>query len=306
MTLGAHPSATSFCQSAAPVQSATPATADATSGSPTPTATHEFDTNWAGYGVTEADFGGAGINAVNGDWTVPSSLTSTAYHPSAEVTWIGLGGGLGEGSDLWSLVQEGTSMVTNQGYQSWFEEIGDAEDPGSPDAPCGSSTNTCGIRWQNTGQVEPGDQVGGEVWWQSTTEPCFDFFDLTHSGGSFNMCMTVMPDGVIYDHTSAEWINEFPSGPYNYYDAPSTTYFSEMSMNADGSGGSWDSPFDYPGVATVLLVPGTPYTQDGAPATDCSSTGVESYPEDPVPELRVRIIHNNHLPDRHERATRTD
>jgi hypothetical protein len=288
LAMGTHPTAASFCQAAAPLQTAesAPATAAASTratvpaaGSSTPTATHHFSGNWSGYYVTEGDFG-TGINAVTGDWTVPSSLTSTAYKPSAEVTWIGLGGNVGESSDVWGLVQEGTSMVTNQGYQSWFEEVGDSEDPGSANAPCGSASNTCGIRWQNTGQVAPGDVVGGAVWWQSTTEPCFNFVDDTHSGGSFDLCMTVMPAGVPYDHTSAEWINEFPSGPYNYYDAPSTTHFTEMSMNASASGGTWQSPFNYPYVASVLLVPGTPYVQDGAPSTACSSTGVESFPED--------------------------
>jgi hypothetical protein len=76
---------------------------------------------WGGYAKTEAEDHNS-INAAAGDWQVPSSGTKKKS-PSAESTWVGVGG-LGGSSGVAGLIQTGTSMMTGRAYQTWWEYIG--------------------------------------------------------------------------------------------------------------------------------------------------------------------------------------
>lgn len=282
VALSAEPNARAFCRGTSPAappvrsrasQGTSSAVAKAASGSAQ--FSHYFSYNWAGYGVTEAEYGTT-ANEVNGAWTVNGSHTSTQYQPSAEATWLGIGGGIGEGSSTWGLIQEGVAMRTNLGYQDWWEILGDTDNNACNTNP------SCDPVYAS--YVTPGDSVNGEVFWNTQQVACFDFTDNTHPADSFYSCSGI-PDGGIYDHTSAEWINEslVTEGYYQYYDDPGTTYWTNQSLGATfGGAAAVSSPFVYPFQAEVMLVPGTPYTNNGLPSPACSSAGVESFPANAV------------------------
>lgn len=216
--------------------------------------THVWSSNWGGYGVTETEHGNA-INAVRGQWTVGQSMTSS--QPSAEATWVGVGGGIGGETKGWGLIQDGTSMRTNNGYQSWFEYIG--------------SNGCCGAVFNPVNSVRPGDQVAGEVWWGSSTNACFYFTDFSRSGGDISTCKGNLP--IPYDHTSAEWVNENLLADGYYYDNPGTTYFHDQALNSGFSGqGTWVAPFSG-SYEAIIMYQGSPQ------GTDCSNSNVLSYPE---------------------------
>jgi hypothetical protein len=280
VALSAQPNARAMCRGTSPITSLPSAPSQvgplpAGTAAPGIQFTHHFSGIWAGYIVTEAEAGNT-INEVNAAWTVDGSHTSTAYAPSSEATWVGIGGGPGDSSSTTGLIQEGTSMRTGDGYQDWYEILGTngngcTSDPG----PCDAVFNS---------NVSPGDSVGGEVFWNNNAEACFVFNDNTHTNDSFYACSAI-PSGGIYDHTSAEWIDEssVQGGGYDYYDDPGTTYWTDQSLGYSFGGSSAvSSPFVDPYESDVLLVPGTPSTDDGAPAPACSSTGVEAFPTDPV------------------------
>jgi len=249
--------------------------------------THRDGPNWAGYALTESEYGSQ-INSVTGAWTVGQSQTTAS--PSAESTWIGIGGGLGEGAPLpIGLIQAGTSMMSGEGYRSWFEWIGE----NTAGAATGVGTqyvSTKTVKYTNTNVVRPGDQVQGFVWWSSTTSACFTFLDHSRSTGSFSGCQSKL--GIQYDHTSAEWINErtefsgssyCPGDPkvaiypscYWYYDSPGTTSWTHQWFSAaENDYGPWSDPFSFPFEAEVMVAP----TTHDNPTPSCSSAEVLAYP----------------------------
>ena len=232
--------------------------------------THAYSYNWAGYEVTEAENGDSGINGVDGSWTVGHSMTSLA--PSVSATWVGVGGGNGDGSSVYGLIQDGTSVQTNEGYRSWFEYVG----------------SSGGIKpvYSSVDAVHPGDSVTGEVWWNTSTSACFYFTDWTAGTGDISTCM---PVNVPYDHTSAEWINENQLN-YNvktellygppFYDNPGTIHWTDQAMSEafDGNG-PWFSPFSGSFEAIVMKTGPNPA---GSPA--CGASEILSYPIDAATE----------------------
>ena len=213
---------------------------------------------WGGYAITEAEHGSA-INGVNGAWKVPQS-SNTSNTPSAESTWVGVGGA-GDASSTWGLIQTGTSMHTNFGYQSWWEYIGSS----------GCVTPTFCGQYSSINAIRPGDSITAQVVWNSTTQACFAITDLSRSTGSYNLCH---PVNVPYDHTSAEWLNEnfIPLG--YYYDSPGTVSWSnQLINNGIGETGAWASPFTGSFLA-IIMGPGR--TASGTVA--CSNSNILSYP----------------------------
>jgi len=200
--------------------------------------------NWAGYATTEAERGGTPITDAFGAWTVPSHTPGRT--PSAESTWVGIGGGV-DGESSVSLIQTGTEMQTNEGFRSFWQAVGTG---------CGGG---CG-NYSSTDAVLPGDSVTGEVYWTSSAQACFYFFDLSRSTGSWDMCQGVSP----YDPSSAEWINEWPDFTAVSYDNPHTVAWS--AMLAGRYGDTLTSPFITPWLAIVMTPPGGghgPYTCSG-------------------------------------------
>jgi hypothetical protein len=165
-------------------------------------------------------------------------------------------------------------MSTGNGYRSWFELLGDVNN---------GCTNNSACLPVYESHVTPGDLINGEVYWPSQTQACFIFSDETNTGDSFDVCSGI-PAGGIYDHTSAEWINESQvTSGYKYYDDPGTVTWTNQELgSAFGGGGTQSSPFAYSYESWVLLVPGTPFVDDSTPSPTCSNTGVESYPENAV------------------------
>ena len=220
-----------------------------------------YESNWAGYAVTESAYG-HGISSVLGAWTVPHSMTTSA--PSAESTWLGIGGGIAGESKGVGLIQAGSIMQTNEGYRSFWEYIGSSG--------CTASTNFCG-RYSAVDAISPGDAVIGEVWWSSTTSACFIFSDPNHSAGSWNVCSAV---NIPYDHTSAEWVDETHIGQdhIQYYDSPGTVYWTDQGIStAINYGHGWNSPFAFATNAYVMSL-----TMQGPPS--CNNSPVISYPAD--------------------------
>jgi hypothetical protein len=217
-------------------------------------------TSWAGYAKGEPEEG-SGINGVVGAWTVPQSLTKSA--PSGESTWVGLGGStVFEGSSTWGLIQAGSAMQTNYGYRYFWEYIGSSG--------CTDTTAFCG-QYSSVNYIRPGDAMWAEVTWASTTKACFSLDDITR-GEAISGCHQV---NIPYDHTSAEWINEWPPdiNP-GYYDSPGTVVWSSQQLNDGFNGsGAWHSPFSGNYDAMIM----NEYSPDG-PFTCGAGNGVISYP----------------------------
>jgi hypothetical protein len=214
--------------------------------------------NWAGYAVTEAEYGGS-INGVNGSWTVPQSHTNTSGN--AESTWVGVGGGLGEGSSTEGLIQAGTEMQTSAGYRTFYEVIGTSG--------CTLNTKLCG-KYSSVNAVRPGDTVTATVWWDTSTSATF-LVDTSNGGGEWDVSTSV---NIPYDHTSAEWVDEWPPG-WPYYDNPGTVRFADQSLSSNFAGeGPFTSPFTGSYEAVIMAPPSS--------GTSCSDAGVVSYPADPV------------------------
>lgn len=260
LNLSENRTAPEFCRSAATrdrLVAAAPAGRRASSGSGVHF-DHRFSGNWGGYEVTEAENGGTGINGAVGSWTVGGSQTSS--QPSNSATWVGLGGGGGEGNpNVWGLIQDGIALQTNEGYRSWFEYVGSGCDP----------QTTCAPQYTAINSARPGDFVTGQVWWSTTTEACFYFSDQTRGSASFFTCQSSIP--IPYDHTSAEWVNEAQPLNLFYYDNPGTISWSgqEMANTADG-------PYRSPFTGTFQGVIMAPF--GGTPAASCSNGQVLAYP----------------------------
>jgi Peptidase A4 family len=198
------------------------------------------DGNWAGYGVTEAQYGSP-IESADGTWNVGTVNIPTSLTPSGESTWVGIGGGLDGESNGIGLIQAGTSMNTGNGFRAWWEYVG----------------TSGGVAEQDVTRVAAGDTVASLVDWQTTSSACFVFTDFTNSAGSFNVCRTV---NVPYDHTSAEWVNEWPSPYYTqgYYQDPGLIYFSDQKLSAGfNASGPWKPSFATAFTGLVLVTPGT-------------------------------------------------
>jgi Peptidase A4 family len=240
LRLAQHQAAPEFCRTPASLTTAADQPLRSPAGGPPLKNAHRDGGNWGGYAVTEAEFGGP-IEGVYGSWTVPRSLTSSA--PSAESTWAGVGGGIGENGTCYDpntnpsgvacgLIQAGSSMQTNEGYRSWYEAIGTSG--------CTAYTHFCG-QYSNIDAIQPGDAMTAEVYWENTTSACFFLTDWTRSSGSWFVCT---PVSIPYDHTSAEWVNESHLLSGYYYDSPGTVDWSEQLLTGTfDNSGSWNSPF---------------------------------------------------------------
>ena len=156
--LAQHQAAPEFCRAPATLATAADRPLRSAAGGPPLKNAHTDGRNWGGYAVTEAEYGGP-IEGVYGSWTVPRSLTSSA--PSAESTWAGIGGGLGENGSCYDpnsnpsgvacgLIQAGSSMQTDEGYRSWYEAIGTSG--------CTDYTHFCG-QYSSVDAIQPGDNI---------------------------------------------------------------------------------------------------------------------------------------------------
>jgi hypothetical protein len=215
--------------------------------------------NWGGYATTQKEHGSP-INGAAGSWTVPEHTAGLS--PSAESTWVGIGGDIGGETGGIGLIQTGTSMQTSKGFRSWWEYLGTS----------GCVNTFCG-QYSSINAISPGDSVFGEVTWNTSTSACFFFADFSRSTGSFDVCQ---PVNIPYDHTSAEWVNENHYIPHAfYYDNPHTVSWSGMLINNTvAAGGAWVSPFSTPYEA-VLMGPGT---APKAGTISCASGNFLSYP----------------------------
>jgi len=262
LRLAQHQAAPEFCRAPATLATAAGRPLTSPAGGPQLKNTHTDGYNWGGYAVTEAEYGGP-IEGVYGTWTVPKSLTSSS--PSAESTWAGIGGGIGENGSCSSvacgLIQAGSSMQTNEGYRSWYEAIGTSG--------CTTSTHFCG-QYSNIDAIQPGDDMSAEVYWENSSSACFFVSDFSRTTGSWDVCTAV---SIPYDHTSAEWVNESHL-PSFYYDSPGTVDWSEQLLTgAFDDSGSWGSPFS--GAYEALVMD----TGSGTTGTVCGQSGVLSVPE---------------------------
>jgi hypothetical protein len=202
------------------------------SSTSTPRFDHFYSANWGGYGVTEPEFG-KGINSVEGTFTEGADSSPASNSPGEESTWVGIGGGLAEGSSNYGLIQSGVAMITNYGYTSWWEVVGSSG--------CTTSANNyCYPVYNAYDSTRPGDDITDEVYWQSSSTACFVLTDYTHSTGSINVCEPAL---VPYDHTSAEWINENWLGSGYYYDNPGTISFTSQRISPSYGGTSYQSAF---------------------------------------------------------------
>ncbi len=178
-----------------------------------------YSENWGGYEVTEAENDHTGINYVQAAWNNGRSSTTSA--PSAEFTWIGIGGGGGEGNlkGPWGLIQAGSSMETDQGYQSWLEFLG-GPDYSTNQITCNKKVEPgCGALLTPVDSAEPQDSMSAQVYWSTSTTGCFIVTDQQRSSADISACYSDMD--IPYDHTSAEWIVEKVSPP-KYFDDPGT------------------------------------------------------------------------------------
>ena len=220
--------------------------------------TVDLNANWAGYATTQAEHGGP-INGASGAWTVP--YHTAGLSPSAESTWVGIGGGPGGETGGKGLIQTGTSMMTGDGFQSWYEWIGTS----------GCVNTFCG-KYSSVDAIHQGDSIQGEVTWNSSTSACFFLDDFSRITGSWSVCQAV---NVPYDHTSAEWVNENKIGAGAYYDNPHTVTWTGMTIDDTVAGqGTWVSPFSTPYEALIM---GPGYIPP-AGTISCANGNFLSYP----------------------------
>ena len=231
----------------------------AAGGSP-PKFTVSDSAGWGGTTVTSAEYG-TGINGAQGSWHVADGTAGPT--PNAEATWVGIGGGAGNNSSTWGLIQTGTSVKTGSGFQSWYEAIGSSG--------CTTVTHFCGSM-SSVNAVHNSDSVFGEVTWESSSSACFFFEDNSRSTGSYDVCAAL---NIPYDHTSAQWVNENLLGQQWYYNNPHTVTWTTQYLSAGFSGaGPWKSPFA--GAATSIVM-GIGVQPTGSP-NNCSNKTVLSYP----------------------------
>ena len=133
--------------------------------------------NWSGYIAT-----GSGYTAVGATWVVPT--VSTTIDPSADATWVGIGGVLN--SDL---IQSGTQAIVQNGqvtYQAWVELLPQALQP-------------------ITLNVKPGDSVTVALN-QTTLNQWHLSFKNNTTGADYEKDISYTSS-----MTSAEWVEEKPS-----------------------------------------------------------------------------------------------
>jgi hypothetical protein len=213
---------------------------------------------YGGYATTQTEHGSP-LNGAEGSWTVPGHTAGLS--PSAESTWVGIGGGVGGETGGIGLIQTGTSMQTSAGFRSWWEYIGTS---GCVNAFCG--------QYSSINAISPGDSVFGYVSWNTSTSACFFFDDFSRSTGSYDVCQSV---NIPYDHTSAEWVNENHINDGFYYDNPHTVSWSGMLIdNTVAGNGNWVSPFST-AYEALLMGPGT---TPAAGTISCASGNFLSYP----------------------------
>jgi Peptidase A4 family len=237
------------------------------SGVKDPMNTHVYGNgNWAGYAVTESEFGGE-INGVTGTWAVPLSGSTAANQ--GESTWVGVGGGLGGEKDGTGLIQAGTQMEYTSkgdyGYRSWWEDYGSNT----------CNTTFCG-KYSDPDAIYNGEEVTVYVWWDTTSSATFIVSTASGTGGYDVTNQTV---AIIYDHTSAEWVDE------NYlvdgldYDDPGTVQFYGQGLSGSfGGDESFTSPFAGSYEAVIMTVGKTADTTCDVPGTDTPNDLVLSYP----------------------------
>lgn len=220
---------------------------------PDPILGHVYSGVWAGYAVTEAEHGG-GINGVTGSWTVPQSMTNS--NPSAEATWVGVGD-LGDGSSTAGLIQAGTEMQTGEGYRTVWEYVGTS-----------GCTTFCG-QYSSVNAVRPGASITADVWWDTSTTATFLVNTSTNNG---DWDISNHSVNIPYDHTSAEWIDEWPRG-FRYYDSPGNNQFAGQGLTGNmGGQGSFTSPFAGSFEAVIMATANTS-------GTNCGNSDVLGYPD---------------------------
>jgi hypothetical protein len=182
------------------VEQPVPGTQPAPTGSARPTSNES--SNWSGYEATGSNF-----TSVTGTWTVPQTDGSTG---GADATWVGIGGVTSR-----DLIQAGTETdASGNGrvrYQAWIETLPQA-------------SHTVSLT------VNPGDSVTVTIAEQSTDNWQVTLKDNT-TGKTYQ-------DSEQYQssHSSAEWVEEAPSGgrrilPLDNFGAVS---FSAGSATKDG------------------------------------------------------------------------
>ena len=152
--------------------------------------------NWSGYDLTSG-----GYTAIAGCWTVPS--VSPSAWPTYSSTWIGIDGGLGDGTDQ-NLFQTGTEQdwSSTSGlapysaeYSAWWEVL---------------PANAITIRMT----ITPGDVMCASITKDSPTEWTISLTDQT-TGAFFSL----RPSTKTFPGTgeTAEWIVEAPYASTQYY-----------------------------------------------------------------------------------------
>ena len=105
----------------------------------------------------------ANFRHVGAGGITPANLT-----PSGESTWVGVGGGIAGETQGIGLIQYGTSMITGQSYQDWWEYLG---------------TSGC-VSLQFRNRVKQNDSIAASADWTSRTSACFSVTDFTTTSAS--------------------------------------------------------------------------------------------------------------------------
>jgi hypothetical protein len=139
------------------------------------------------------------------------------------------------------------------------------------DQGCVGSNNDCNPLYNAGDSTRPGDTVLVRSYYSSSSLACAFIVDYTHSSGSFpTTCM----DSAVYDHTSAEWVNENELQDGFPYDYPGTIGFNTQNLSAAfGGDSSWVGAFtgSYEGV--VMSTDAT--DEDGTDTCPSGSTLAE-------------------------------
>jgi len=208
--------------------------------------------NWAGYVAESGSY-----TAINGSWTIPSVPATGSL--AADATWVGIGGV--KSSDL---IQAGTQAITdsrgNIAYSAWYELL-----------PQDSEQIT-------TLTVRPGDLMTVSLSEQSTNQWLIALTDAT-TGQSFTKSVSYESS-----HSSAEWIQEMPTGVAGFIplDTFGSVSFTGANVVENGTSTSAASA----GAAPMVLITDTRQTlatpsalgSDGSSFTVTRSSAVSTAP----------------------------
>ena len=189
--------------------------------------------SWSGWnGLNSSDTNWV---AVQGEFSQPASWGCAG---DAESSWVGLGGGAGATGGAGGLIQKGTSIY---------------EDPNSTYAPFYEVLNSVAVQkkyswaypvFPGSPSLPPGNGAYLDMSYDQSNTTAYFWIENTTTGNylstSWDVALGILQTGEqIYDGSTADWVDEWPSGSggmADYYQNNWSDAYAEL-----GSTGGWQT-----------------------------------------------------------------